>query len=100
MKIKLLLLVLVLCSLANLQAQKKSELFEEIATLKTQLDSVSSEVTDARKKEKIAQTESKSYKSQVSELQDANATLMKSLTSFTAVSTKKFKQLQHCHGAA
>lgn len=88
MKIKLLALILVLCGVANLQAQKKSELIEEISTLKMQLDSVSSEVTDARKKERIAQTESESYKSQVTELQNANATLMKSLTSFTTVSTK------------
>lgn len=88
MKIKFLSLALILCCVANLQSQKKSELFEEIATLKMQLDSLNAEVTDARKKEKIAQTESESYKSQVTELQDANATLLKSLTSFTAVSSK------------
>lgn len=88
MKIKLLSFLLFLCSIMVLQAQKKSELISEIATLKMQLDSVSSEVTDARKNEKVAQTESKSYKSQVGELQDANRTLMKSLTSFTEVSSK------------
>ncbi len=88
MKIKLLFVLLLGSSITALQAQKKSELISEIATLKMQLDSVSSEVTDARKKEKVAQTESVSYKSQVTELQDANRTLMKSLTSFTEVSTK------------
>lgn len=88
MKIKLLFVLLLVSSITALQAQKKSELISEIATLKMQIDSVSSEVTDARKKEKVAQTESVSYKSQVTELQDANRTLMKSLTSFTEVSTK------------
>lgn len=88
MKIKLLFILLFVSSITALQAQKKSELISEVASLKMQLDSLNSEVTDARKKEKLAQTESTSYKSQVSQLQDANRTLMKSLTSFTEVSTK------------
>jgi len=88
MKIKLLSFLLFLCCATALQSQKKSELLSEIATLKMQLDSVNSEVADARKNEKVAQTKSVSYKSQVSELQDANRTLMKSLTSFTEVSSK------------
>ncbi len=88
MKRILLSLVTLLLFSVTMNAQKKSELIAEIATLKTQLDSVSSEVTNARKNEKIAQTESESYKTQVTELQDANATLLKSLTSFTEVSSK------------
>lgn len=88
MKIKLLSLLFIVSTITTLQAQKKSELISEIATLKMQLDSVDGEVTDARKKQKIAQTESESYKGQVTELQDANRTLMKSLTSFTEVSSK------------
>lgn len=88
MKRILLVLLLVLCCTTALQAQKKSELIAEIATLRMQLDSVSSEVVDARKNEKVAQTQSESYKGQVTELQNANRTLMKSLTSFTEVSTK------------
>lgn len=88
MKIKLLSLVLILCCVANLQSQKKKELIKEVATLKMQLDSADSKVADARKKEKVAQTESESYKAEVIELQNANATLLKSLTSFTEVSSK------------
>lgn len=79
-------LIIVLCSSVN--AQKKSELIAEIASLKTQLDSVSSLVSEAQKNERVAQAASESYKSQVTELQNANATLMQSLTSFTEVSTK------------
>lgn len=79
-------LVLVLST--GLYGQRKSDLIEEVATLKMQMDSLNAAVSDARKKEKVAQTESESYKSQVTELQDANATLLKSLTSFTEVSSK------------
>ena len=56
MKIKLLSFLLFLCCATALQSQKKSELLSEIATLKMQLDSVNSEVADARKNEKAAQT--------------------------------------------
>ena len=72
----------------SVNAQKKSELISEISTLKMKLDSVSSEAMVARNNEKIAETETESYKSQVTELQDANATLLKNLTSFTEVSSK------------
>ncbi len=88
MKLKLLFLFILLSCITGLHGQKKSELISEIATLKMQLDSVNSEITVARKNEKVAQTESKSYKTQVEGLQNANKTLMTSLTSFTKVSTK------------
>lgn len=71
-----------------INAQKKSELLYEIADLKTQLDSVNSESVIMRKKTKVAITEAEYFKAQVFELQDANKTLLKSLTSFTEVSTK------------
>lgn len=86
---KILLPVFILLfNISNIKAQKKSELIGEIATLKTQLDSVSAEVFDARKNERVAKGEFESYKKQIRELQEANKTLMKSLTSFTTVSTK------------
>lgn len=88
MKNILLSLSLIVLFSAAVNAQKKSELIAEIASLKTQLDSVNSEVTDARRNERIAQVASESYKNQVGELQDANSTLMKNLTSFTEVSSK------------
>ena len=88
MKRILLSLGIILVFSATINAQKKSDLISEIATLKMQLETANSEATNAQKKEKIAQTESESYKTQVTELQDANATLLKSLTSFTEVSSK------------
>lgn len=88
MKTTLLSTLLFLIAINTLQAQKKSELIAEIATLETKIDSVSAEVIDARKNERVAKTESESYKSQVTELKQANKTLMQSLTSFTQVSSK------------
>ncbi|MFS4447420.1 hypothetical protein [Maribacter sp. 2307UL18-2] len=88
MKRILLLLGLFLTLTTSIYAQRKSDLIAEVATLKMKMDSLNTEVTDARKKERVAQTESESFKSQVTELQDANATLLKSLTSFTEVSSK------------
>lgn len=81
-----LLLIVLVTSFA--QAQRKSDLIAEIAVLKSQLDSVSGEVAEAKKNERIGLAEAESYKTQVTELQDANATLMKNLNSFAEVSNK------------
>ncbi|MBM1107259.1 hypothetical protein JQC67_13980 [Aurantibacter crassamenti] len=78
--------VLFLCNLSN--AQRKSDLIAEVATLRTQLDSVSAVVAEAKNNEKIGLSEAESYKKQVTELQDANLTLMKNLNSFAEVSNK------------
>ncbi len=93
MKRILVSLGLILAFSATINAQKKSDLISEIETLKMQLETANSEATDAQKKEKIAQTESESYKTQVTDLQDANTTLLKSLTSFTEVSSKSSSNL-------
>lgn len=69
-------------------AQKKSELIAEIDGLKKELDSVKSLVTVAQKNERVATVKAESFESQVQELQDANATLMKNLNSFAEVSNK------------
>ena len=81
-------LLLILFVTAFTHGQRKSELISEITTLRAQLDSVNSEVLDARKNEKISLAEAESYKKQVTELQDANTTLMKNLNSFAEVSNK------------
>lgn len=81
-----LLLLVFVTSVA--QAQRKSDLIAEIAVLKSQLDSVSGEVSEAKKNERIGLAEAESYKTQVTELQNANSTLMKNLNSFAEVSNK------------
>lgn len=88
MKIKLLSIVLILGSLTNLQAQKKSELIAEINTLKSQLDSVSNDVTTAQRNEKASLVKAESFEAQALELRDANKTLMKNLNSFSQLSSQ------------
>lgn len=88
MKIKLLAIVLILCGIANLQAQKKSELLVEIATLKMQLDSVSDDVAKAQRNEKASLVKAESFEAQALELRDANKTLMKNLNSFSQLSSQ------------
>ncbi|WP_276166908.1 hypothetical protein [Zobellia alginiliquefaciens] len=88
MKHPLLTLSLLVFACLSMQAQRKSDLIEEIAQLKMQLDSVNDEVFDARKNEKVAVAKAESYEGQVTELQNANNTLMKNLNSFAEVSNK------------
>lgn len=68
--------------------QKKSDLLAEINQLKTERDSLKSLVTTAQKNEKVSTARADSFESQVTELQDANATLMKNLNTFAEISSK------------
>jgi len=88
MKQMLFTVVLIFCSSLVLQGQRKSDLIAEIDNLKSELDSVKSQVSDARKNERIAKAQSESFKMQVTDLQDANTTLMQNLNSFAEVSNK------------
>ncbi|NJB70060.1 ABC-type transporter Mla subunit MlaD [Saonia flava] len=74
-------------------AQKKSELLMEIQTLKVQLDSTKALVTEARKNERVSLARAESFESQVKELQDANATLLKNLNSFAEISNKNSENI-------
>ena len=88
MKTFLTTLLLIICTSVTLQAQRKSDLIDRIESLRSQLDSVNAEVLDARKNEKVAQARATSFEAQVTDLQEANNTLMSNLTNFTAVSNK------------
>jgi len=88
MKKLLLLSILSLASFTSVIAQKKSDLLAEIEVLKTKLDSTESLVLEARKNEKIGVSRAASFETQVKDLQDANATLLKNLNSFAEVSNK------------
>ncbi|MBT8185044.1 MAG: hypothetical protein KJN76_09390 [Eudoraea sp.] len=88
MKKKLLLTIVFLASATLVSAQKKSELLAEIAVLKSKLDSTESVVLEARKNERIGVDRAASFETQVKDLQEANATLLKNLNSFAEVSNK------------
>lgn len=82
-----------LLGLSTIHAQKKSELIEQNQELKYKLDSISRMVSTSQRNEKLADQRSNEYQSQVTELQDANATLMKNLNSFAALSSQNSENI-------
>lgn len=93
MKRILLSLTLLLLTVTSVLAQRKSDLIAEIADLKTELDSTKALIASAKKNEKIGLARAESFESQVKELQDANATLLKNLNSFAKVSNKNSENI-------
>lgn len=88
MKVIILFCAAMLFCCCSLQGQKKSELISQNQELKFQLDSVNRIVSSAKKNEKIGLLKAEELQSQVTELQDANATLMKNLNSFATLSSQ------------
>ena len=82
------LVLLFFCGTVLTYGQKKSELLAQIESLKTELDSVKTMVSVAQRNERASSVKSESLEAQVTELQDANATLLKNLNSFATVSSK------------
>ncbi len=90
--------ILFLVGLFNLQAQKKSELIAQNQELKFQLDSIKRIVSTAQRNEKIGLSKADELQKQVTELQDANATLMKNLNSFAALSSQNSENINKTLG--
>lgn len=84
----IVLTVVALLGCSSLQGQKKSELISQNQELKFQLDSVNGIIKDAKRSERIGLQKAEELQAQVTELQDANATLMKNLNSFASLSTQ------------
>ena len=80
--------VIFIAGLNTVQAQKKSELIDQNQELKFKLDSISRIVSTAQHNEKLGLQRADALQTQVTELQDANATLMKNLNSFAALSSQ------------
>jgi len=78
---------------SSLQGQKKSELISQNQELKYQLDSIKRIVSDAKQGERIGLLKAEELQSQVSGLQDANATLMKNLNSFATLSSQNTENI-------
>ncbi|MGB5314967.1 MAG: hypothetical protein WBN56_03125 [Robiginitalea sp.] len=70
-------------------AQRKSDLIVEIDSLQAQVRQLERSVSEAQASDKAAQAKAASYEAQVTELKDANATLMANLGNFANVSNKK-----------
>lgn len=93
MKRTILLSLITLLTITAGQAQKKSELIAQNQELKFKLDSVKRIVSNAKQTEKISLIKADELQSQVSELQDANATLMKNLNSFATLSSQNTENI-------
>jgi hypothetical protein len=93
MKILVLLSAAIVLGCCSLQAQKKSELISQNQELKFQLDSVKGVIMDAKRGEKIGLLRAEELQTQVTELQDANATLMKNLNSFATLSSQNTENI-------
>lgn len=86
---KLGLTLLFISGLLSVQAQSKKELQAEIAQLQSQITEKDSLIVSAQKQERISSARAESYEKQVSELQDANATLLQNLKIFTEASSRR-----------
>ena len=93
MKRTILLSLITLLTFTAITAQKKSELIAQNQELKFKLDSVNRIISNAKQSEKISLLKANELQSQVSELQDANATLMKNLNSFAALSSQNSENI-------
>lgn len=92
MKKSLLLLVLIALS-CSLQAQNKRELMAEIDELRAELLKKDSVIASAQQKEKVSTARASVFEQQVSELQNANATLLKNLKIFTEASSRRSESI-------
>ncbi len=82
------ILFVLFIAFGNMQAQSRRDLLEEVERLRTALDTTTTQLADVRKKSSLSSAKAESYESQVLELQNANATLLKSLNNFAQVSNK------------
>lgn len=86
-------LALGLLAIGQVNAQRKSDLIAQNQDLKFRLDSVQRTVSTAQKNERIAQQQAQDLQAQVTELKDANATLLKNLNSFSTLSKQNTENI-------
>ncbi|PIB39152.1 hypothetical protein [Maribacter sp. 4G9] len=93
MKKILPLLIVTFCFIGMMNAQKKSELIEQNQELKYRLDSITRLISTAQSSQKRSEIIAEDLQAQVTELQDANATLLKNLNSFAALSSQNSENI-------
>lgn len=91
--LRLCLLVLLAGQISPALGQRRSDLLVEIDTLKARLARTEEALTQAQKQQKASQAMAESYETQVNDLKEANATLLKNLGSFAEVSNKNTSAL-------
>ncbi len=91
---KILLLSIGFSLLSNLiLAQSKKELQAEVERLTSEIQQKDEELREAKKNESISVANAAAFEAQVSELQDANATLLNNLKIFTEASKQRSESI-------
>ncbi|MBQ4822445.1 OmpA family protein [Aquimarina sp. MMG016] len=83
-----------LLTVSSIEAQKKKDLLTEIDKLRKELKETKGELAESRKNEKTSQAEVKTMETQVNDLKETNASLLKNMSSFTELSSQKAKNLE------
>ena len=83
-----------LMSMGAIHAQKKKDLIDEVNKLRQELKTTKEELNDSRKKEKATQTQVATIEAQVKDLKETNASLINNMSSLTALSNQKAKNLE------
>lgn len=83
-KITIPYLFLMLCLFSH--AQKKKDLINEVAQLKDSVLSLNDSISKAKRQINISEANAKLFEKENTELRDANATLLKNLSSFSQIS--------------
>lgn len=89
MKRGLLLTLALICLTNTAMGQSKKELQAEVERLKSELTQKDQEVIAAKKSESISVAKAEQFESQVTELKNANATLLENLKVFTEASQQR-----------
>ena len=93
MKKLLPLCITTLLLVGSLSAQSKKDLQAEVARLNAEIAEKENEVLEARKTESISVAKAAEFESQVSELQQANATLLNNIKIFTESSKQRSESI-------
>ena len=86
---KLLILLVLSLGVSALHGQSKKELQAEITQLQAVIAQKDSLIISAQKEERISTARAESFEKQVTELQNANATLLNNLKIFTEASSRR-----------
>lgn len=87
------MLLLVFLSASPVLAQRKSDLLQQIDSLQAQVRELQTSLSQAQASEKASAAKAASYEAQVTELKEANATLLQNLGNFADVSNKSSEAL-------
>ncbi len=93
MKKLLSLCIVALLTINVISAQSKKELQAEVERLNTQIGEKENEILEARKTERVSIAKATEFEAQVTELQQANATLLNNLKIFTESSQQRSESI-------